>query len=147
MRRPPSVITVAMLLSLLASFTSSANAEQYLCVPEEVTGFRYDNRADAWVNAEFKPYKYMITESTDSQSAFKVSRLGTDFAMAFCSEGFNESGYLLCDGISNFYFNKENSRFLLSYPYGYFNVLGEANGNTDKTSDTPYMGIGLCSPF
>jgi len=73
--------------------------------------------------------------------------MGDDYPMAKCKDDFNEFGYLFCQGSEDtFKFNRKNGRFLSVYAFGYFNVLPEVNEITDKSSATPSMEIGKCSP-
>jgi hypothetical protein len=67
-----------------------------------------------------------------------------------CKDGFDEYGYLYCKpyvlGV-DFYFNKNNKRFLMNHIRGYYNVLPGMNNITDENSDTPVIEIGVCSPI
>jgi len=123
--------------------------EKYLCVAERATGFAYNEISKSWENMNFKTdAKYIISKSNAKGYSFKVTKVGEDNPEFECEKGFNEYGYLLCgEGIGEFKFNKKNGRFIKVYLFGYFNVLPEVNKFTDKSSDTPFMEIGKCSPF
>ena len=51
---------------------------------------------------------------------------------------------VLYNGLGDFRFNKNNGRYLYSFPYGYYDVLPP---RIDGESDTPLIEIGKCSPF
>lgn len=123
--------------------------EKYLCVVEQATGFAYDENSKTWVGTKFKAdSKYIISKSDDKEYRFKVTKVGEDHSTCECKEGFNEYGYLLCEcWTGQFKFNKNNGRFIMAHPFGYYNVLPGAKKFTDKNSDTPFMEIGKCSPF
>jgi len=125
-------------------------AEQYICVAEHVVGFGYDKFTKKWEGALFSQKgKYVISECSDKEGYFsgcsyKVTKVGAGY---FCDcKGFNVSGSLLCEcigGIGEFKFNKKTGRYLYSYLFGYWNDLED----TKEGNNTPYIEIGICSPF
>jgi hypothetical protein len=131
--------------------------EKYLCVAELATGFAYNENSKSWVIGNFKAdSKYIISKSDNKEYKFKVTKVGENYPTFECKEGGNEYGYLHCQGIGQFSFNKNNGRYLMTFPIGYFNVIPERRKSfgdksktpfTDKDSETPYMEIGKCSPF
>jgi hypothetical protein len=121
----------------------------YLCVSESSAGFRYDKQTKTWKGTNFRTDdKYLIAPSKSPNYAFQVTRVGESSPAVSCDNGFNEPGYLHCEGIGGeFKFNRRNGRFLFAFVTGYFNVIPSLNDITDETSDTPFIEIGKCSPF
>jgi len=76
-----------------------------------------------------------------------VSLIGRDYVWFGCKEGFDDSGFLRCETEhwGQFKFNKKNGRFLRVFPFGYYYVI--PGFVTDEMSDTPFIEIGVCSPF
>jgi len=141
------------LLLLIAEFTMFSfsevlGEERYICFPDHRTGFKYDASSKNWEQANFKSdHKYIISKSDDKRFTFEVKETGKNFPTFSCKEGFNEHGYLMCQGIGEFKFNKKNGRYILTFSVGYYNVLPDTDFSTDEKSDTPYIEIGKCSPF
>ncbi len=69
-----------------------------------------------------------------------VANVGSDFPMYVCPKDFTSSGSLFCEGFGSFLMNKANLRFQIYYQVGY--VSDQKEG-----PDTPYIGIGKCSPL
>ena len=137
------VLASASLGMLLADQTV-AYAQQYLCVAEKSAGFAFDERTKDWKATTFRTdAKYLIAPGRTREHAFQVTKVGEDSAFWFCKAGFNENGYLYCDGPGPFKFNKRNGRFLSGFLFGYINVAP----GTDERSDTPNLEIGKCSPL
>ena len=135
-------VGAAMVLSLAAP----TFAQQYLCVADKLTGFSFDN--DRWDYAQFtaddQKYVVSLAEGFNPDENFQVVKLGESHVTK-CQEGFNESGYLFCEGLGSFKFNKNNGRYVYSSLFGYFNVLPDVNGITDENSDDVWVEIGKCS--
>ena len=89
----------------------------------------------------------MVYGTSDPEYEVKLLEGGT--YVASCIRGFNEYGYLHCDGTSGiFKMNKSNGRYIRSNTLGFVNVLPDAYGNlNDNTSDDPYVEIGKCTSF
>ncbi len=151
-RHPLLVNQIMLVFIVWFTLTGAALAQQYLCVAEQAAGFSYDKATKEWKNATFKASsKYLISKADGTWGAFQVTRIGDDSPFIFCKSDFNEASFLLCSAglaaIGDFNFNKTNGRYLYSSPFGYYNVLPEANNITDENSDTPFLEIGKCSPF
>jgi hypothetical protein len=147
-----------LLAIYLFTFVSVAHAEQYFCVADSSVGFSYNPSNIKWEQASFNvsDKKYIISKRTPDSpepvfqvaGEFQVMRVGENNPIAQCKQGFNENGFLQCDGIfGEIRFNKDNGRYILSYLGGYFNVVPGKNKITDSTSDTPLIEIGKCSPL
>ena len=136
-------------LRFLFFVSSTSFAEKYICLADILTGFKYSENSEKWVQAGFLANdKYIISESDTESYAFKVVKIGDENSIANCVEGFGEYGFLHCKGVGqDFRFQKKNGRYIKSSIMGYFNVLPSLNGISDSTSDTPYVEIGKCSPF
>jgi hypothetical protein len=119
------------------------SGEQYLCMPDKVTGFAFDTHLRKWEIATFdSEKKYLVSVGTLNPLGLKTSKvaeIGSVLSMATCDGGFNESGYLFCSGFVNFRFNKNSGRFISVYMHGYL------SGDDTGSSDTPYIEIGKCS--
>jgi len=144
------------LLSFILLFLliiNSAFAEDYLCIADMATGFRYNPNDNSWEGSGFrvKDSKYLIS-LLENSADYNVKRFGQTGVMSRCKEGFNEIGNLFCKGTFNISFNKNNGRFVLTHTFGYFNVLPESEGDSeiirksDQESATPFIEIGKCSP-
>jgi len=136
-------------LLVLFFVSSTSFAEKYICLADTVTGFKYSETSEKWVQTKFiADDKYIISKSDTESYAFKVVEIGSKYPVANCAEDFGEYGYLICGGAGqDFRFQKKNGRYIRSSVMGYFNVLPSSNGITDSTSDTPYLEIGKCSPI
>ncbi|MCW5787880.1 MAG: hypothetical protein KIT49_10335 [Nitrospira sp.] len=148
-----------IVIATLFSATSAASQtmdnpelseEQYLCIPDKVTGFAFDTHLRKWEIAAFdSEKKYLVSVGTLNPLGLKTSKvaeIGSVLSMATCGSGFNESGYLFCSGFVDFRFNKNNGRFISVYMHGYLsedNTKGKSGDN--GSFDTPYMQIGKCS--
>ena len=143
------------ILSVLAVLALSINvsAEQYLCIADGATGFKYDETKKTWNEASFKiqDAKYVISSPDNAAAthAYRVMKLGESTPTATCEQDFNDPGYLFCSGqlgTADFRFNRKNGRYLLSFFHGYYSVLPESK-TPEAMSDTPFIEIGKCSPF
>jgi hypothetical protein len=152
MRNP--IIVILFLFLLLIPFESIA--EQYLCIAEQTSGFRYDETIKSWKSATFKTdSKYILRNKKEGEKFFDaeyklvVTFFGSNSPICICTDDANEYGYVHCNCFPDggFRFNKNNLRFLFIHSMGYVNVLPEQNKKTDSTSDEPIMQIGKCSPF
>jgi hypothetical protein len=111
-----------------------ALSEQYVCVPDKMTGFSYDAGKKEWDYKHFKTnFKYVIAPGKDGQDAFLLTRVGENDPEGRCKNGFNDSGFLFCstyDG--DFKFNKINGRYLKSATdFGYYDVGKNLFAKTD----------------
>lgn len=132
-----------------------SHADQYLCVAGQTTGFAFDEKAKKWVVTSFKNEddKFIVSEAGDTKSRiyesvkYNVTKLGSSSPSFRCEYEFTNLGFLFCKAtlrMGTFKFNRINGRYLRTYSVGYYNVLPD---ETDKTSDTPFVEIGTCSPF
>ena len=138
------VFTLMFMVSGLMS--AQVSAEQWLCVTENMVGFRPAEKPGDWQSTKFndKP-KFLISASQEQgNSVYKVKELGSNREFAACHYYVNEMDeyYILCPDKygSAFLFNKNRNRFQFS------NVLGEYIYPYLK-GRSPYMSIGLCSTF
>jgi hypothetical protein len=122
--------------------------EQYLCVPDQTTGFAFDKRA-GWQgqNLNASDTKYLVRRSkpddpNPANAKWLVFELGQKAAFAECSRDFSSTGSLSCSGfgVYEWRLNKNNMRFLLAYLAGYTN-------GADNNDDTPSVTIGKCAPL
>ena len=145
------LLTVASVALSVTAHAADATSqpEQYLCVVDQSTGFKYNSQLKTWDATNFTAdKKYILSVSRKPGDAFKITQVGSKFPVGFCKQGFNESELLFCDMISTgeFKFNRVNGRFLLSHPFGYYNV-GSSKHFQAEEGNTPYLSIGKCSPI
>jgi hypothetical protein len=135
-----------LLSFILFTLSFISYADQYLCIADASTGFTFDKASKKWKQTNFRvnDNKYIISSSKSESSTYQIKKMGSDFVFSFCTDDFNEYGYLYC---GDFKFNKDNGRFINTYTTGYFNVLPKVNEITDESGDTPYIEIGKCSSF
>jgi hypothetical protein len=128
---------------------SVAHAEQWLCIPDHLVGFRFDATSDSWVVGEpnVEGLRWIIANPTDDKYEVRNFDSTKNIPDYGCKSGFNMAGYLYCQKRQNhtFIFNKFNNRYLRTSSSGYVNVLPDINDITDATSDFPNMEIGRCS--
>jgi hypothetical protein len=159
MRRTLGSICVAVLVFAAGPAHSVDKSEgKYLCVGDRATGFHFNKATLRWEQASFNADEKLIVEPlTDAgfqiNYKYKVVQVGEDSPLFLCKDGFNEAGYLNCEGGGEFAFNRQNSRFVRTATLGYLTV-GVATlppdwkkKVTDATSDTPFLEIGKCSPI
>ena len=149
------IIAIAFLLFLLIPFEFTA--EQYLCIAEQSSGFRFDETTKSWKSAIFKTdHKYILRNKKEGDSKFfdaeyklVVTEVGFDYPICICTDDADKYGHVRCNCFPDggFKFNKKNLRFLNIFSMGYVNVLPDQNKTTDSTSASPNMEIGKCSPF
>ena len=144
------------LLSSVLSFPLLINAtfaEDYLCIADMATGFKYNQDDKSWEGSGFrvKDSRYLISP-LENNAAYNVKRYGQTGVMSRCKDGFNEIGNLFCKGTFDISFNKNNGRFVLTHTFGYFNVLPDSKDDSelirksDQESATPFIEIGMCIP-
>ena len=141
------IIFAVVVLTLF--LVTGANAQSYLCVTEQASGFKYDEELNKWKPANFDiKDKYIISKPKSGvgapNSKWVVTNPETKTLIASCDADIDASNYLFCTGSTGqFNFNSGNLRYLLTYSFGYFNS-GRPNF-PDSNSNTPYMEIGTCS--
>jgi hypothetical protein len=133
----------------LAILSSVARAEQYLCVPDGMTGFSFDKSKKAWVKTNFTVnYKYLIAPAKNGKDTWAITRVGEKEPFGWCEKDFNDGGFLFCDPMGGeFKFNKLNGRYLAATTLGYYAVGPDMWAKTDEDSSDVEMEIGKCSPF
>ena len=146
-------VIVALTLLVVLAIMKPALAEQYLCVPDQATGFFYNNTAKEWQVTKLKIPQFVISPSKTPDTAYDVRDITSDkipFDGAVCPKGFNSSGMLFCNvawgGEINV--NKANGRFVRSFTGAYWNVgIPNMGFVTDETTGMPMISIGKCTAF
>lgn len=134
----------AVLIIILTSTTGPLNAgERYLCVPDQVAGFSFDQSTNRWksVNLRSEDEKYIIDVVTSSKSALSIVSANSNHIECWSDKGFastNEADFKCIFG--EFRFNKNTGRFIRTYTSGYIDGL-------DNKENTPAILIGKCTPF
>jgi hypothetical protein len=140
-------LACAVSAAIYLFFPSYGTAEQYLCVPDKITGFDYNSTTKEWDYARFKTnFQYIIAPAKDRQFSYAVTKIGDKEPNIYCENELNDGGYLFCNllGIS-MVFNKINRRYLIISQEGY--VSAGVGGMTDPGIGAPWVQIGKCSPF
>ena len=149
---------VRLTVIFLLFVSSICQADQYLCITNKATGFDFNEQSNDWETTSFKTadHKYIISQVVESEEnpykgkKYMVVKMGKSTPSFLCESDIDSDGFLFCEAYGTcggFRFNKTNGRFILHFMIGYYNVLPDLNGITDKTSDTPFIEIGTCSPF
>ncbi|MDM7950090.1 hypothetical protein [Hydrogenophaga sp.] len=144
-----AVLALALLLPVMASAATS-----YLCVADKATGMGFDKASGVWEVRTFRAdSKYLVSEATEREEAiyaakWLVKKMGSSSPTLLCPEGFSEIGFLFCENLGEFKFNRKSGRYLRSYTMGYFNDMpGKAGPLRAEGDDTPAIEIGKCSPI
>jgi hypothetical protein len=129
------------MLALVAS-SGAYSTEGYLCAVDQAVGFSY--QSGHWSQVVFhNEDKYVIARSSEARAVWEVKQLGERWALVRCAQDFNEADNLFCEGVAELRMSRKSLRFLYIYPNGYWTALpGEVEGE-----NTPYMGMGKCSPL
>lgn len=129
----------------------SLAADSYLCASDLTTGFSPSGDGKTWVTSKFKAEdKFIIARAEDVQKTagfvWVVKPIGSKTIHFACKADFSEHGYLQCEGMGQFQFNRKTNRFLRTYTFGYVND-GAVNDNPLMApgANTPYIEIGRCS--
>ncbi len=124
-------------------------ADSYLCITEYATGFKFNSDTMQWRVARLKVgQKYIIKKSNQKKYKWEVSEHGKKYLnnvpLSYCSNNFNENGFLTCEYLFNFTMNKTSLRFKIYEPVGYVlhkDIIGKALEGMNE----PSMQIGKCS--
>lgn len=121
--------------------------ERFLCETTHSAGMHYVEEQGEWSNSFFTPgAKYIIAppSSASSEFQFLVTPLGEDFWEFLCDQGFDDSSLLHCESLNgSFRMHRETLRFQETYDFGYLT----RDQSTDQSGATPFIAIGICSPF
>jgi hypothetical protein len=142
--------TIIILTTTVILFSSYAfGGEQYLCIGDKSTGFKFNKMSKEWEYARFNTAKskYIISKPKDGLSAYVVRKVGEDMVIASCAKDFDDLGFLFCESYfgDTFKFNNKNGRYLYGDLAGYYNFLPGISLEEDAL--TPAIEIGKCSPF
>jgi hypothetical protein len=126
------LILIAIIVSL--SFIN-ANAQQYLCVGDMSTGFKFNEKINDWEYARFSTDKYMISRNIETNE-LRIKIIGSDSYEALnCKTPVRD--YTRCTdagGLKAFKVDFKNNKFMYVYSAGY--LFGK---------ETPSIEIGKCS--
>lgn len=121
--------------------------EQYLCIGEKGTGFKWDGKQWATAVFDVASDKYVVQEVTPQEIFgrklnFEVKRFGSDKVQFSCerleSKDF-KSARILCGGLGyGMLIDTKTLRYQEVYGLGYI------DGN-DTVGNTPSFSIGTCS--
>lgn len=140
---------IRLLASIMAACvtTTAVAADAYLCVADAASGFIYQ-RDKGWVPTTLRTTnKYLLTKRSDG-SGWDVKRVGEAAPVSWCNDGFTEAGLLICGGIPDFYFNRNNGRYMEVLTIGYWtDGVKNSSGQMMPGETTPSVGIGKCSPL
>src|SRR5690349_11292875 len=120
----------------LARADADSASEQYLCVPDQSTGFSFSNGGWHPTNFRTGDKKYLVrrtkTEDDVKDAKWLVVELGSDYPTAVCEKDFNEAGFLFCEGILRWSMGKKSLRFLGAYLFGFYD-------GKDNNENTPFI--------
>lgn len=139
-----SIFLIALLLPAISW------SEQYLCIPDKMTGFSYNPNTKDWEITRFRvDFKFIISKPVGGKYAFTLTKVGTSEYWGACDKGFNDQGFLFCSGadLGELRFNRINGRYLADFDMGYYVVGKGMWAETDADSGAPAMQIGKCTPF
>ncbi|TNF98767.1 MAG: hypothetical protein EP297_07245 [Gammaproteobacteria bacterium] len=131
-------------------YSTTVNAEQYLCVEEMAAGFTFKN--GQWTPAKFRTdNRYIIRKRKPDDKVlyhqnpvYVVLSTGEEDVIGDCPNDFIYGSGLHCDmPTGEFKFSKRSGRFLKTYLMGYW----FHDNDSDSDSDTPHIAIGKCSPL
>jgi hypothetical protein len=148
MKKRNSAIKLTAILTL--SIATPAHAENWLCIAERATGFKYDSILKDWKTVNFKiaNEKYIVRPSKNENYKYEVVKFGEnrEFMPDYsCKEVFSAGIFFHCEGMmGEFKLNAKNGRFLSTYIAGYWTVAPGVNENTEE-GDTPTIQIGKCT--
>jgi hypothetical protein len=124
----------------------TANADNWLCIGEQSTGFNLIG--GAWERSGFNPQKYLIKPAGDvvkymeNAAVYQVHSFGNETPLWICPD-FTD-GLLDCYGTgtrgNTFKYNPETGNFLTTTTMGYVETL-----KGKVVEDTPLVEIGKCS--
>jgi|TARA_B110000908_G_C10209461_1_gene429425 hypothetical protein len=136
-------------LLLIAPLT--ANADNWLCIGEQATGFRLFESGE-WKQANFNEGKYLINPAEDflrhKNAVYQVHRFGQETPDGICKSDFGTSGYekelldregYLTRG-DTFKYNRATGHFLRTFTLGYVEAI-----NGKVSNDSASIEIGKCS--
>lgn len=120
-----------MLILIMPSF---AWAENYLCISDKATGFKFKD--GTWQTTGFKSGDKYIVSTED----LTVTEFGEESPIHIKCKSSRE--IFFCDhNFGIFHMNPKNFRYMLTWPIGAYVYPNEDN------SGTPYLEIGTCSKF
>jgi hypothetical protein len=141
----------ALSILCFAPLASGAADTSYICAMDLQTGFAIGASSDEWQVAEFKATdKFVVTRSRLKDGAWEVKKIGDKEASYACKDNVaKDKSVLVCSGLGDFRMNQNNGRFLLVYPIGFWTDIDgkDVSGTFKEGMNTPYMGIGTCSPL
>lgn len=140
-------MSMLTLVFLAGTSAALAQSDSFLCVAENAVGFSFNKSTKEWERANFKSEdKYVVSKSSDKRKGWEVKKIGESIG-AECAEGFNEHGFINCNGFMDFQMNRISLRYIMVHKYGYVVKEYSDDGLFKEGSLTPYLEIGKCSPF
>ena len=155
-----ALLTITVLV--LTALSIPAESDQFLCISDKATGFRYDVSSRSWHQSRFNPIlRYVIYPPGKDATRWKSAKyilkvVGTLTPIAYCADADNETpnqnGEIIrCSNFSvELIFNKKNGRFSAAMQGDSYYADGtniEGKTLTDETADTPTLQIGSCFAF
>lgn len=141
------LIYLVSTLFSISPLVSFAAENAYLCIPEESTGFYYDN--GSWGRSKFNVSgkKYIIRKLKDGEmcisnpdAPYGVFDLGDNFAIMGCYSDKDFKGFHCVCSSGELFFSTESGRFIETYIRGYWD-------GKDNNNNTPTITRGRCSKF
>lgn len=131
----------------LVSISCYSDSDNYLCIENHSVGFKFNMKTNDWEKAHFNRDKYIISKcnSSDKQSfltydcKYKLTKVGDTQSSGKCSIYYPKISIICESYLDKLKLNLKNGRFIYVYSEGYW--------NSNFENDTPYMAIGVCTPF
>jgi hypothetical protein len=136
-----------ILIAVLSNSPALAKDDSYLCVAESAVGFSFNKTSKNWEQANFKAEnKYLVSKSSEASKEWEVKKIG-ESSGTDCPGGFDQYGFIRCEGLLDFRMNNKSLRYIVVHPYGYVVKEYPKSGLLQEGSITPYIEIGKYSPL
>jgi len=132
-------------LALFSMLVTAANADPWLCVKEDTTGFVFKN--GSWERGKFsvEDQKFILRKLKQGEYFFGARNLtyglftiGVDTSGLPCDQ-VSQPGYFIClTADSEFKFSTKTGRFLMTHTAGYLD-------GKDDAGSAPFISRGRCS--
>ena len=135
------------LVFIVFSVGAGAQADSYLCIADQATGFKFNKTTKTWAPATFNVTddKFVISRSKTEKHVWKMTIVGEKQPYTCRDQTPEYEDNLFCDvAFTKFQFSLESLRYMSVHPFGYVDPFTEL---FKEGGQTPYMQIGKCSPL
>ena len=118
-------------------YSMNVSADTFLCIPDKVTGFKFNNLQGEWVEASFASRKKYLVKKGTKQKGYIFHEFGNENVKSDCGRMRGTDNFLKCDGlVGEVYFLGKTLRYTRAWMQGYLHNI---------TGLTPTLEIGSCS--